>query len=86
MLLLLLLLILPFQVEWTKQLVAQQRQLTETIKKETEKIKAVMDAEREKEVDLIDIQKSIQVRSRRTLTASSTTTFASPSSRERKAR
>ena len=40
---------------------AQQRQKTEKIEKETEKIKALLDAEREKEVERIDIQKRIQV-------------------------
>ncbi len=47
-------------MEWTKQLVAQQKQKTEKIEKETEKIKAILDAERNKEVDLIRIHKEIQ--------------------------
>ncbi len=53
--------LLIIQVEWTKQLVAQQRQKTEKIEKETEKMKAISDAEREKEVDLIEVEKEIQV-------------------------
>ena len=52
------------QIEWTKQLVAQQRQKTERIEKETQKIKAILDAEREKEVEMIEIEKKIQVRSK----------------------
>jgi hypothetical protein len=48
------------QVEWTRQLVAQQQQKTERITKETEKMKAILDAEREKEVDEIEISKDIQ--------------------------
>ena len=48
------------QVEWTKQLVAQQKQRTEKIHKETERIKAVADAERLKEIQAIDILKNIQ--------------------------
>jgi len=47
------------KVQWTEQLVASQQQKTETIKKETQSIKAVMDAEREKKVLEIDIQKEI---------------------------
>jgi hypothetical protein len=47
------------KVQWTKQLVATQQQKTEKIKKETETIKAVLDAKREKEVLQIDIQKDI---------------------------
>lgn len=39
---------------------AEQKQKTETILKETQKIKAVLDAEREKEVERIDIAKKIQ--------------------------
>jgi len=49
------------KVEWTKQLVAQQKQRTEKIHKETERIKAVADAERLKEIQAIDIQKKIQM-------------------------
>ena len=41
-----------FQVEWTKQLVAEQQKKTIKIKKDTEKMKAISDAEREKEVQL----------------------------------
>merc|ERR1719300_2096090 len=47
------------KVQWTEQLVATQQQKTETIKKETQSIKAVLDAEREKKVLEIDIQKEI---------------------------
>lgn len=47
------------KVQWTDQLVATQQQKTETIKKETQSIKAVLDAEREKKVLEIDIQKEI---------------------------
>jgi len=47
------------KVQWTEQLVASQQQKTETIKKETESIKAVLDAEREKKVLAIDVQKEI---------------------------
>ena len=37
------------KVQWTEQLVATQQQKTEKIKKETESIKALLDAEREKD-------------------------------------
>ena len=47
------------KVQWTEQLVASQQQKTEKIKKETESIKAVLDAERQKKVLEIDIQKDI---------------------------
>ena len=47
------------KVQWTEQLVAIQKQKTERIKKETEAIKAVLDAERQKQVLEIDIQKEI---------------------------
>ena len=47
------------KVQWTQQLVATQQQKTEKIKKETETIKAVADAERQKRVLEIDIQKEI---------------------------
>ena len=36
------------KVQWTEQLVASQQQKTEKIKKETQSIKALLDAEREK--------------------------------------
>ena len=39
---------------------AQQKQKTEKIEKETQKIKALLDAEREKEVEKIEIAKWIQ--------------------------
>jgi len=47
------------KVQWTEQLVATQQQKTDRIKKETESIKAVLDAEREKKVLAIEIEKDI---------------------------
>merc|ERR1712117_932177 len=47
------------KVQWTEQLVATQQQKTEKIKKETESMLAVQDAERQKKVLEIDIQKDI---------------------------
>jgi len=47
------------KVQWTEQLVATQQQKTERIKKETELIKAVADAERQKAVLEITIQERI---------------------------
>ena len=47
-------------MEWTRQLVSQQKQRTQKILKETERIKAVADAERLKEIQAIDISKDIQ--------------------------
>merc|ERR1712141_241740 len=47
------------KVQWTEQLVATQQQKTDKIKKETESIKAVLDAEREKKVLAIEIEKDI---------------------------
>jgi len=47
------------KVQWTEQLVAAQQQKTEKIKKETELLKAVADAERQKEVLEINIQQRI---------------------------
>merc|ERR1719187_312094 len=47
------------KVQWTQQLVAQQQKKTEEIKKETELLKAVADAERQKEVLEIKIQEQI---------------------------
>jgi len=47
------------KVQWTEQLVATQQQKTESIKKETEKIKALADAERQKAVLEINIQERI---------------------------
>lgn len=47
------------KVQWTEQLVATQQQKTESIKKETESLKAIADANREKKVLEIDIQKEI---------------------------
>lgn len=47
------------KVQWTEQLVATQQQKTEAIKKETEKIRAIADAERNKAVLEIKIQEKI---------------------------
>lgn len=47
------------KVQWTQQLVAVQEQKTEQIKKETESILAIKDAERLKDVLEIDIQKQL---------------------------
>jgi len=47
------------KVQWTEQLVAKQKKVTEEIKKETELLKAVADAKREKEVLEIKIQEQI---------------------------
>merc|ERR1719430_2891280 len=47
------------KVQWTEQLVATQQQKTERIKKETELIKAVADAERQKAVWESTIQERI---------------------------
>jgi len=47
------------KVQWTEQLVAQQQKKTEEIKKETELLKAVADAKRQKDVLEIKIQEQI---------------------------
>jgi hypothetical protein len=47
------------KVQWTEQLVAIQQQKTEKIKKETETMKAVQDANRQKEVMQIQIQNDL---------------------------
>merc|ERR1711892_494162 len=47
------------KVQWTEQLVAKQQKVTEEIKKETELLKAVADAERQKEVLEITILERI---------------------------
>lgn len=47
------------KVQWTEQLVATQQQKTEKIKKETESIKALLDAEREKDVLEIELEKQL---------------------------
>jgi len=47
------------KVQWTEQLVAKQQKVTEEIKKETELLKAVADARRQKEVLEIKIQEKI---------------------------
>jgi len=47
------------KVQWTEQLVAKQQKVTEEIKKETELLRAVADAQRQKEVLEISIQKQI---------------------------
>merc|ERR1712061_846065 len=47
------------KVQWTEQLVANQTQKTEVIKKKTERVKAVADAERQKAVLEIKIQEQM---------------------------
>ena len=47
------------KVQWTEQLVATQQQKTEEIKKETEKLRAIADAERNKAVLEIKIQERL---------------------------
>jgi hypothetical protein len=47
-------------VEWTQQLVAQQKQRTERIKKETENMKAILDAERVQQVESIVTSQHIE--------------------------
>ena len=47
------------KVQWTEQLVATQQQRTEQIKKETESLKAVADARRQKAVLQIEIEKRL---------------------------
>merc|ERR1719435_524011 len=47
------------KVQWTQQLVAKQQKVTEEIKKETQLLKAIADAKREKEVLEIKIQEQI---------------------------
>jgi len=47
------------KVQWTEQLVAQQRQKTEKIRKETDLQLALLDAEREKQVLAIELDKEI---------------------------
>ena len=46
-------------MQWTEQLVAQQRQKTEKIRKETDLQLALLDAEREKQVLAIELDKEI---------------------------
>jgi len=48
------------KIEWTNQLVAQQKQRTDKIKKETIRQNAILDAERDKAVDLIQVEKNLQ--------------------------
>lgn len=50
---------LQVKVQWTEQLVATQQQKTETIKKQTESIKAIADAQRNKAVLEIKIAEKI---------------------------
>ena len=52
-------LLIKVKVQWTKQLAETQQQKTEAIKKETEKLKALADAERTKAVLEINIQQQI---------------------------
>merc|ERR1712080_119154 len=47
------------KVQWTAQLVAKQQQHTEQIRKKTEELKAVADANRTKIVEGINIEKKI---------------------------
>ena len=47
-------------MEWTQQLVAQQKQRTERIRKETENIKAILDAERGRQVEAIVTEQHIE--------------------------
>ena len=47
------------KVQWTEQLVAVQQQKTEAIKKETEKIRAIADAEKNKAVLEIKIAEKL---------------------------
>ena len=54
--------LLQVKVQWTQQLVAVQEQKTEQIKKETESILAIKDAERLKDVLEIDIQKQLLIK------------------------
>ena len=51
--------LLQVKVQWTEQLVAQQRQKTEKIRKETDLQLALLDAEREKQVLAIELDKEI---------------------------
>ena len=44
------------KVQWTEQLVATQKQKTEQIKKETEKLNALADADRQKAVLQVDLE------------------------------
>ena len=46
-------------MEWTQQLVAKQKQRTERIRKETENIKAILDAERLRQVEAIKTSQHI---------------------------
>ena len=46
-------------MEWTQQLVAKQKQRTERIRKETENIKAILDAERLRQVESIKTSQHI---------------------------
>jgi len=48
------------KIEWTKQLVAQQKQKTERIKKETMLQNAKLDAQRVKDVSLIQMQEKLE--------------------------
>ena len=48
------------KVEWTQQLVATQKQRTERIRKETENMKAVLDAERSRQVEAIKTSQHIE--------------------------
>ena len=47
-------------MEWTQQLVATQKQRTEKIRKETENMKAILDAERVRQVEAIRTSQHIE--------------------------
>ena len=47
-------------MEWTQQLVATQKQRTERIRKETENMKAILDAERGRQVEAIKTTQHIE--------------------------
>ena len=54
------LVIFQVKVEWTQQLVATQKQRTERIRKETENMKAILDAERGRQVEAIKTTQHIE--------------------------
>ena len=60
------------KVQWTEQLVAKQRQKTEQINKETEQLKALADANREKAVLEINLMKAMRYSNSDTDTSSCT--------------
>ena len=50
---------LQVKVQWTEQLVASQQQKTEEIRKETERMKAIADVNRTKDVLEVELQKEL---------------------------